>query len=310
MDLKDKKILVTGKAGFLGGHLVAALEDRGVPRGNIHCPKAEELDLRLKINCEKAVEGMDVVFHLAGVTGGIEFHVKNPGSIYYDNVTMGVELMEAARKSGVKKFITAGSATEYPQNAPAPFREADLWVGNLAPSHIAYTTAKKMLSIQALSYRAQYGFNAVHLLLTNLYGPRAPWAGDHVIPSTIRRIFEAKQKGEQTFEVWGTGKPTRDFLYAEDAAKAFVMAAEKYDKSDPVNIASGREASIRELVTAIAGIMEFSGEIVYNTAKPDGSPRRALDVTKAEREFGFRAGTDLKTGLIKTIEWALANRPQ
>lgn len=308
MELTDKKILVTGGNGFLGKNLVAALQARGVAPENIVIPNASECDLRILKNCEEVVKGIDVVFHLAGVTGGITYHLENPGSIAFDNIMMGAQLMESARKAGVQKFLTAGSVTEYPMNAPIPYNEDDLWIGAPFPTHFAYSAAKTMLLVQAQAYRAQYGFNAVHLLLTNMYGPGEPWKGDSVIQSTICRMYEAIEQKSSTFEVWGSGKPTRDFLYVEDAAAAFIAAAERYDKSEPVNIATGKEVSISELVTTIAKLMNFNGEIIYNTEKPDGQPRRFMDCSKAMHEFGFAVDSDLQANLQKTVTWALANR--
>src|SRR3989344_8682498 len=212
MDLKDKKILVTGGSGFLGQHLIRKLRERGVPEKNIFAPRSAELDLRLRENCEKAVRGTNLVIHTAAITGNVELHKSKPADIFYDNLIMGVELMEAARKAGAEKFVTIGSATEYPDNARLPFREDDLWAGPVELFHAPYTVAKKMLLVEAQAYRKQYGFNAVHILLTNMYGP-----GEHEdggpIPSIIKRVAEAQKSGTQHLEIWGTGKPTRDFLY-------------------------------------------------------------------------------------------------
>lgn len=303
MDLKGKKVLVTGGAGFLGGHVIQALRSRGVPDADIFVPRSEVCDLRFLRNCEEAVRGRDVVIHLAGITGGIEFHKKNPAKIFYDNLMMGIQLMEAGRKAGAQKFVTIGSATEYPEGAPLPFKEQDLWMGFPERIHAPYTIAKKMLSVQAEAYRRQYGSSAIHLLMTNMYGPGQALQNDMVIPSVIRRIWKALHEGQSVLEVWGTGRPTRDFLYAKDAAQGILLATEQYDKSEPVNIASGWEISIRELTALIARLMNFQGEITFNTSKPDGQMRRVLDTSRAEREFGFRATTDFETGLRETIDW-------
>ncbi len=303
MDLKDKKILVTGGAGFLGSRIVEKLIERGVAREYISVPRSRDFDLRSAEACARAVLGQDIVIHAAATTGGIVFHEEHPAKVFYDNLMMGVELMEASRKAGVEKFVTIGSATEYPENAPIPYAEENLWLGITEPIHIPYTIAKKMLLVQGTAYRAQYGFNAIHLLLTNMYGPGEKLEREYVIPSVIKRIWKAMQEGKEVIEVWGTGRPTRDFLYVDDAAEAVVLALEKYDKPEPVNIGSGFEVSIAELAHMIAEIMGFTGKIFWNTEKPDGQMRRVLDTRRAEREFGFRARTDFKTGLTATVEW-------
>ncbi len=301
MNLKNKKILVTGGAGFLGKHIVQSLREHAVPAKNITVPRSADIDLRDPENCKKAVQGIDVVIHAAGSTGGIEFHKKNPGAIFYDNLMIGVELMEAARKAGVQKFVTIGSAMEYPDTTELPFREENIWQGLPEKIHVPYAVAKKSLLVQAQAYRKQYGCNAVHLLLTNMYGPGE--VADFVIPMLVKRVGEAKKLDADHIEMWGTGKPTRDFIYVEDAAEGIVTATEKYEKSDPVNIASGWEISIRELAEMVSRLMDFKGRITWNTEKPDGQMRRMLDTTRAEREFGFKAFTDFETGLKKTIEY-------
>ncbi len=307
INLKDKKILVTGGGGFLGTHVVQKLKARGVPEGHIRVPRAEASDLRKFEACEEAVRGMDMVIHLAGVTGDAEFHRAHPAQIFYDNLSMGIQLMEAARRAGIEKFLVAGSATEYPENAPLPFREENLWIGPFAKLHAPYTVVKKMLGVQTEAYRAQYGFNGIHLLFTNMYGPGKEAVRGFVITNIIRRIMDAQQAGADFIEVWGTGKAMRDFLYVEDAAEGVLLAAEHYDKSDPVNLGSGWEISIRELADTVSTLMEFKGEIRWDRAMPDGQLRRILDTTRAEREFGFRAETSFKEGLRKTIEWQRAN---
>jgi len=307
IDLRNKRILVTGGAGFLGSHVVEVLKRRGVPEAVINAPRREECDLRLKENCERSVAGKDVVIHLAGITGDAEFHRAHPGEIFYDNLIIGVELMEAARQAGVEKFITAGSVTEYPENSPLPFREENLWMGAPAALHAPYTVAKKMLLVQAQAYRAEYGFNAVHLLLTNMYGPGKEAVRGFVVTNIIQRILEAERTGQNTIELWGTGRPTRDFIYVEDAAEGILCALERYDKSEPVNLGSGWEISIRELAELTARLMNFKGEIRWDSDKPDGAMRRMMDTSRAEREFGFRATTPSEEGLKKTIEWQRAH---
>lgn len=300
MDLKDKKILVTGAGGFLGTHILETLVARGVPERNILMPRSTELDLRKLGDCDKAVEGQHLVIHTAGITGNIEFHKAHPAEIFYDNLVMGVQLMEAARRGGVEKFITIGSATEYPEYAPVPLNEENLWLGPVEETHVSYTIAKKMLLVEAQAYRAQYGFNAIHLLLTNMYGPHEKIDGGP-IPSLIKRIADAKAVHADTVTVWGTGNVTRDFLYVDDAAEGIVLAAEKYDKGDPANLGSGYEVSIRDLAMTIGRLMDFKGSFIFDTTKPEGQQRRMLEVSRALREFGFHATTDFEKGLQKTI---------
>jgi len=304
MNLKDKKILVTGSAGFLGKSLIRKLLERGVPEKNIFAPGSAKLDLRKRENCEKAVEGIEVVIHLAGITSGVDFHQKMPAEIFYDNLLMGVELMEAARKAGVRKFVSIGSATEYPDKTPAPFKEENIWDGIPEPTHLPYAIAKKMLLVQAQAYRKQYGFNAIHLLLTSMYGPGEREAGGP-IPSIIKRAAEAKKAGASYIEVWGTGKPTRDFLYVEDAAEGILLAAERYDKPEPVNLGSGRGVSIKETAEIILKLTDLRAELRFDASKPDGQMCRILNVERAEKEFGFRASTAFEEGIKETIKYHL-----
>ncbi len=301
MNLENKRILVTGGAGFLGRHVVQELLDRGVPTENIFAPRSEKFDLRKKENCAAVLRGQDIVIHLAGTTGGITFHKEHPAQTFYDNLMMGAELMEAARTSGVEKFVTIGSAAEYPERAPLPFRETDLWVGPPEEIHVPYAIAKRMLLVQAQAYRKQYGFNGIHLLMANMYGP-GDYASTFVLPTLAKRIQEAEKRMSGFIEVWGTGKATRDFLYVRDAAKGIVLATEKYDSSEPVNIASGEEISIRKAVETLARLMNFKGEIRWDRTKPDGQLRRILDSSRAEKEFGFKAPTDFETGIKKTLQ--------
>jgi GDP-L-fucose synthase len=311
MDLRTKRILVTGARGFLGRHVLRALAAQGVPPENIFGPGSDELDLRERANCEKAVAGRDLVIHLAGVVGGIGFNQSRPGDLFYQNAIMALELTEASRRAGAEKFVGLATICAYPKLAPVPFKEDDLWNGYPEETNAPYGLAKKMMLVQAQAYRDQYGFNAITLFPVNLYGPEDNFdpSSSHVIPALIRKIAEAKRDGREQIEVWGTGRATREFLYAEDAAEGILLAAKKYDGREPVNLGSGEEISIADLVALIAELMEFRGEINWDPAKPDGQPRRLLDVTRAEKEFGFRARTGLRDGLSRTIKWYLSNRP-
>jgi len=309
MDLKNKKILVTGGAGFLGLFVVKKLIERGVPKENIFIPRSKDFDLLKWENCQKVVKDKDVVIHLAAKVGGIGFNQKYPGELFYDNLIMGVQLMEAARQAGIEKFVAIGTICAYPKFTPVPFKEEDLWSGYPEETNAPYGLAKKMLLVQAQAYRQQYGFNAIYLLPVNLYGPGDNFnpESSHVIPALIKKVADAKKENKDFIEVWGTGKATREFLYVEDAAEGIILATEKYDKPDPINLGSGMEISIKDLVETICRLMNFKGEIRWDTLKPDGQPRRCLDVTRAEKEFGFKAKTDFETGLKRTIEWYLEN---
>lgn len=305
MNLSGKKILVTGGAGFLGGFVVEKLLARGVPESRITIPRSASDDLRVWENCERAVAGQDVVIHLAARVGGIGINRENPATFFYDNLMMGAQLMEAARKAGVKKFVAIGTVCAYPKFTPVPFKEEDLWNGYPEEGNAPYGLAKKMLLVQAQAYRAQYGFNAIYLLQVNLYGPRDNFdpASSHVIPALIKKVYDAKRSGDAFIEVWDTGKATREFLYVEDAAEGIVLATERYDKSEPVNLGSGKEISVKDLVEKICRLMDFRGEIRWDRSKPGGQPKRMLDVSKAKKEFGFTAKTDFDEGLKKTIDW-------
>jgi GDP-L-fucose synthase len=305
LDLKNKKITVTGGVGFLGSFVIKNLLERGVPRENIFVPRLKEFDLRKKEDSEKVVFGQDIVIHLAGNVGGIGYNRVHPARAFYDNAVMALNLIDAAHRAGVEKFVGIGSVCEYPKFAPIPFKEEDLWKGYPEETNASYGLAKKMMLTQSQAYHEEYGFNAVHLLMVNLYGPGDNFnpESSHVIPALIKKVADAKKEGKNFIEVWGTGKATREFLYVEDAAEGIVLAAEKYDKPDPVNLGSGMEISIKDLIEMIANLMDFKGEIRWDASKPDGQPRRALDVSLAEKEFGFRAKTNFKIGLRATIEW-------
>jgi GDP-L-fucose synthase len=309
----NKKILVTGGKGFLGSFVVEKLLERGVPRKKIRIFRSRETDLRVWENCRKAVEGIDLVIHLAARVGGIGFNQENPGTLFYDNLIMGAQLIEAGRQKGVEKFVAVGTICAYPKFTAVPFREEELWSGYPEETNAPYGLAKKMLLVQSQAYRKQYGFNAIFLLPVNLYGPGDNFdpRSSHVIPALIKKCVdeveaEAKEpqpQPDRSIVIWGDGSPTREFLYVEDAAEGILLAAERYDKGEPVNLGSGREISIRDLAEKIAGLTGFQGRVVWDTTKPNGQPRRKLDVSRAEREFGFRAQFPFEEGLQRTIEY-------
>lgn len=306
LDLTQKKILVTGGNGFLGKYLVKNLiEKRGVPSKNIFLPDFPKVDLRKWDDCRKAVGGQDVVIHLAAKVGGIGLNQEKPGELFYDNIIMGAQMMETARLAKVEKFIAIGTVCAYPKFTPVPFREDDLWLGYPEETNAPYGLAKKMLLVQSQAYRCQYGFNSIFLLPVNMYGPGDNFdpKSSHVIAALIRKIFEAKREKRDYIQVWGSGKATREFLYVEDGAEGIILASEKYDKPDPVNIGCGKEISIKELVAMICELMDFSGEIRWDVSKPDGQPKRMLDTRRAKDEFGFWPAVDLKDGLKKTIDF-------
>jgi len=300
---RDERVLVTGGAGFVGRHVVRALRDRGA--AEIVVPGSAGHDLRRRDQVLRLLGAAQptLIIHLAARVGGIGANRQSPGEFFYDNLVMGAELMEAARAQGVRKFVAIGTICAYPKFAPLPFRESDLWDGYPEETNAPYGLAKKMLLVQGSAYREQYGFNSIYLLPVNLYGPGDNFdpRTSHVIPAMIRKFVEARDRAERNVVLWGTGRATREFLYVEDAAEAIVLAAERYDKPDPVNIGAGFEISIAELASKIRSGTEYSGDIEWDHTKPDGQPRRMLDTSRAADEFGFRATTSFEDGLRATI---------
>jgi GDP-L-fucose synthase len=305
--LADQTIVVTGGAGFLGQHVVRRLLSAGCIPNRVISPRSAEYDLTHEADVVRlyADHHPDMVIHLAAVVGGIGANRKHPGSFCYKNLVMGAMLMEYARLNGVKKFVAVGTICAYPKYTPIPFKEEDLWNGYPEETNAPYGLAKKMMLVLSQGYRMEYGFHAIYLLPVNLYGPGDNFdpASSHVIPALIRKCVEAKRSGAKNVEVWGTGKATREFLYVEDAAEAIVLAAERYDGPEPVNVGARFEISIRELAELIARLTGFHGELVWDALKPDGQPRRCLDTRRAEEHFGFKAKTSFKDGLRKTIDW-------
>jgi GDP-L-fucose synthase len=303
----DKKILITGGAGFFGTQVVRQLLKNGACRENILVPRSRETDLREWENCVNVVKNRDMVIHLAAKVGGIGYNQAYPADLFYDNAIMGIQLMEAARQENVGKCVVAGTICAYPRLTPVPFREENLWEGYPEETNAPYGLAKKMLLVQSQAYRRQHGFNSIYLLPVNLYGPGDNFnpESSHVIPALIKKFTKAQQNGDQSVEVWGTGAASREFLYVDDAARGLVLAAERYNKPDPVNLGSGMEITIRDLVILIKELTGYRGEVHWDTTKPDGQPRRCLDVSRAKREFGFEAAMPFREGLKKTIEWYL-----
>jgi GDP-L-fucose synthase len=310
VDLSSKRICVTGGAGFLGSFLIERLKDRGVR--DVFVPTIEEYDLVQPEAVRRMLDNSrpEVIFHLAAQVGGIGANREHPAEFFYNNLMMGTQLMHEAWRRGVEKFVALGTVCAYPKFTPTPFQEENLWNGYPEETNAPYGLAKKMLLVQAQAYRQQYGFNAIFLLPVNLYGPRDNFnpASSHVIPALILKCLEAKRRGDDHIDVWGTGSASREFLYVEDAAKGIVLAAERYDGSDPVNLGSGNEITIKELVGMIARLTGFVGQIAWDPSKPDGQPKRRLDVSRAEREFGFRAKTGFEDGLRRTIGWYIQDQ--
>jgi GDP-L-fucose synthase len=311
IDLCDKRILVTGGAGFLGHHLIAKLAMTGCHK--VVAPRHSEYDLTSLEAVERMVDQHqpEIVIHLAAAVGGIGANRANPGRFFYENAIMGIQLIEVARRRGIEKTVVLGTICAYPKFTPVPFREDELWNGYPEETNAPYGLAKKVLLVQCQAYREQYGTNAIFLLPVNLYGPRDNFDlhSSHVIPALIRKCVEALEAGSREFVLWGDGSPTREFLYVEDAAEGIFLATEKYDGSDPVNLGSGMEISIRDLANTIAEITGFKGRIVWDANQPNGQPRRRLDVSRAEKEFGFRAATPFEVGLRKTVDWYLSSLP-
>jgi GDP-L-fucose synthase len=310
MKAKQTRITVTGGAGFLGSAIVNRLKAGGWQ--NIFVPRSKDYDLRDQERVRQLYRDArpEVVIHLAATVGGIGANRLNPGKFFYDNAIMGIQMMECARQFGVSKFVAVGTVCAYPKYTPIPFKEENIWNGYPEETNAPYGLAKKMLLVQGQGYRAQYGFNAIYLLPVNLYGPRDNFdlETSHVIPALIRKCVEAKEDGKRQITLWGDGSPTREFLYVDDAAEGIVLATEKYEGSEPVNLGSGEEIAVRDLAHLIASEVQFAGELVWDTTQPNGQPRRCLDTTKAKQFFGFEAKCRLREGIARTVSWYLHNR--
>ena len=310
MKWADKRVVVTGGAGFLGSYVVEKLHERGCQK--VVVPRSKEYDLRerdaiLRLYAEAQPT---IVLNLAAIVGGIGANLANPGRFFYDNAIMGIQLMEYARQCGVEKFVQVGTICAYPKFTPVPFKEEDLWEGYPEETNAPYGLAKKMLLVQAQAYRTQYGFNAIYLLPVNLYGPRDNFdlERSHVIPALIRKCIEAKDRGRSEIVLWGDGSPTREFLYVVDAAEGILLATERYSGTEPVNLGTGEEITIRQLAEMIASEVGFTGNIIWDTTKPNGQPRRCLNVSRARSLFGFQAAHSLREGIPKTVAWFQARR--
>ena len=308
---QDQHVIVTGGSGFLGQHLVAHL--RALSAGEVIVPRRRDYDLRDAADVKRLYADhpdTTLIIHAAATVGGIGVNRQHPGQFYYDNIMMNTQVLEQARLAGVPKFVGIGSICSYPKFTPVPFREADLWDGYPEETNAPFGLAKKMLLVQSQAYRAEYGYNALHLLVVNLYGPGDNFdlETSHVVPALIRKMIEAKERDNDFVPIWGDGSATRELLYVKDAAEGIALAAANYDSSEPVNLGSGREISIRELAEIIAQEVGFTGELRWDTSKPNGQPRRGLEVSRAENEFGFRAHTPFADGLRGTIAWYIPQR--
>jgi GDP-L-fucose synthase len=305
LDLSTRRVMVTGGSGFVGQHVVGKLRERGVRE--LFVPRSADYDLVDRQGCRRAIaDGRpDVIIHLAAVAGGIGINMEEPGRFFFDNLMMGVQLIEEARLAGIEKFVAVGTICEYPKFTPVPFDEASLWDGYPEETNAPYGLAKKMLLVQAQAYRQQYGFNVIHPLPVNLYGPGDDFdpRTSHVIPALIKKFTDARDSGAPSVPVWGDGSASREFLYVDDVAEGLILMTERYNDPDPVNLGSGQEITIRDLAFLIAELSGYQGQVAFDPSKPNGQPRRCLDVSRAEREFGFRAKTDFRAGLRETIAW-------
>ncbi len=305
LNLENKNIVVTGGAGFLGQQVINQLCQFGANMDKITIPRSRDTDLRVWENCQQIVANQDIIIHLAAHVGGIGLNREKPGELFYDNLIMGTQLIHAAYSAKIEKFICVGTICAYPKFTPVPFKEEDLWNGYPEETNAPYGVAKKALLVQLQSYRQQYNFNGIYLLPVNLYGPSDNFnpQSSHVIPALIRKVYEAKKQGEKQLFVWGDGTPSREFLYVDDAARGIVLATIKYDGDQPVNLGTNHEITIKDLVELICELMDFSGEIIWETNKPNGQPRRCLDTQKAKEYFDFTAQIALKQGLKNTVDW-------
>ena len=307
MEWHRKSIVVTGGTGFLGSKIVSQLKEKGAK--NILIPKSNEYDLRYKENAKKITENADIVFHIAAKVGGIGLNQEKPGELFYDNLIMGTNLLEQARENNVEKFIALGTVCSYPKFTPIPFKEESIWDGYPEETNAPYGLAKKMLLVQSQAYRQQYNFQSIMVIPTNLYGPNDNFddKSSHVIPALIKKIYQAKKENLKNISVWGDGSPTRDFLYVDDAANGIILAAEKYNNSLPINLGSGIEISIKELVMKIIHLMDADIDIVWDIEKPNGQPRRCISIERARKEIGFKPKINLDDGLKQTIDWYVSN---
>jgi GDP-L-fucose synthase len=305
LDLTNKRIVVTGGAGFLGRQVIAQLCKAGADLQKITVPRSHDCDLRRMESCQRIVSQQDIVVHLAAHVGGIGLNREKPAELFYDNLMMGTQLIHAAYEAGIEKFTCVGTICAYPKFTPVPFKEDDLWNGYPEETNAPYGIAKKALLVQLEAYRQQYNFDGIYLLPVNLYGPEDNFdpSSSHVIPALIRKVHEAQQRGDKHLPVWGDGSPTREFLYSEDAARGIVMATQHYSSHEPVNLGTGYEISIRVLIELICELMGFEGELVWETDKPNGQPRRCLDTERAQKAFGFTAMMEFREGLKHTIDW-------